>query len=70
MTLCFVNSFATSGNFYHSLMNFANSFDPASNIFLFLFSNEMLVFMAGIHKMVVRTANQEDPDQTASLEAV
>ena len=43
----------------------------------------MLVFMAGIHKMLVRIANRagihkmvvrisnrEDPDQTASLEAI
>ena len=37
---------------------------------LFLFSNKMLVFRAGIHKMLVRIANREDPDQTASEEAV
>ena len=30
----------------------------------------MLVIMAGIHKMLVRIANSEDPDQTASSEAV
>ena len=30
----------------------------------------MLVFRAGIHKMVVTIANREDPDQTASEEAV
>ena len=41
-----------------------------SNIFLILFSNKMLVFRAGIHKFLVRVANREDPDQTASLEAV
>ena len=35
-----------------------------------LFSNKMLVFGAGIHKFLVRTANREDPDQTASSEAV
>ena len=40
------------------------------NTFLFLFSNKMLLIMAGIHKMLVRTANREDPDQTASSEAV
>ena len=28
------------------------------------------VIRAGIHKMLVRVANREDPDQTASLEAV
>ena len=32
--------------------------------------NEMLIFRAGIHKMLVRIANREDPDQTASSEAV
>ena len=37
-----------------------------SNTFLFQSSNEMLVFMAGIHKMVVRIAKREGPDQTAS----
>ena len=30
----------------------------------------MLVFRAGIHKMFVRIANRETPDQTASSEAV
>ena len=34
------------------------------------FSNEMLVFRAGIHKLLVRIANREDPDQTASSEVV
>ena len=41
-----------------------------SNTFLFLFSTELLVIRAGIHKMLVRIANREDPDQTASSEAV
>ena len=42
-----------------------------SNTFLFLFSNKMLVFRAGIHKFLVRVANREEnPDQTASSEAV
>ena len=41
-----------------------------SNTFLFLYSNKMLGFRAGIHEMLVRTANREDPDQTASSEAV
>ena len=40
------------------------------NTFLSLFSIKMLVFRAGIHKMDVRIANSEDPDQTASSEAV
>ena len=29
----------------------------------------MLLIKAGIHKMFVRTASREDPDQTASSEA-
>ena len=33
--------------------------------FLSLFYNKMLVIRAGIHKMHVRIANREDPDQTA-----
>ena len=41
-----------------------------SNNFLFLFSDKMLVFRTGIHKMLVRIANRVDPDQTASSEAV
>ena len=36
----------------------------------FLFSNKMSLIRAGIHKMLVRIANNEDPDQTASEEAV
>ena len=35
-----------------------------------LFSNKKLVIRAGIHIVLVRIANIEDPDQTASLEAV
>ena len=31
---------------------------------------QMLVIMAGIHKMLVRVASSEDTDQTASEEAV
>ena len=38
--------------------------------FLFLFSNEMLIIWTGIHKMLIRIANREDSDQTASSEAV
>ena len=41
-----------------------------SNTFLFLFSYKMLGYNAGIHKMIVRIANREDHDQTASEEAV
>ena len=32
----------------------------------FVFSTKMLVIMAETHKMLVRIANIEDPDQTAS----
>ena len=35
-----------------------------------LFSNKMLLLRAGTHKMDVRIANREDPDQTASSQAV
>ena len=35
--------------------------------FSFLLSNKMMVFMAGIHKMLVRIANWENPDHTARL---
>ena len=41
-----------------------------SNTFHFLYTNKMLVIRTGIHKMPVRIANREDPDQTASKEAV
>ena len=40
------------------------------NTFLFSFSNKILLFMAGIKKMLDSIANREDPDQTASEEAV
>ena len=36
----------------------------------FLFSNKMLVFKAGIYKMLVRIANREGPDQNAASEEV
>ena len=36
------------------------------NTFLFVFINQTLVFRAGIHKIIVRIANSENPDQTAS----
>ena len=41
-----------------------------SNTSLFLFSNKMQLFRAGVHKILVRIVNKEDPDQTASAEAV
>ena len=46
-----------------------HKYSKISNSFLFLFSNEILVIRDGIHKMV-RIANREDPDQTASSKAV
>ena len=41
-----------------------------SNTFLVPFSSKMLVIKTGIHKMHVRIAKREDPDRTASSEAV
>ena len=41
-----------------------------SNTLLFFFSNKIVVIRAGIYKILVRIANREDPDQTASSEAV
>ena len=38
--------------------------------FFYLFYYKMLDIGAGIHKMLGRIANREDPDQTASSEAV
>ena len=32
------------------------------NTFLFLFTNKMLFFRAGCHKILVRIANRKDPD--------
>ena len=40
------------------------------NTFLFLLLNKMLCIKAGIHNIHVRIRNREDPDQTASSEAV
>ena len=40
------------------------------NTFLFLFSNKVLVFRTGIYIMLVRIANRDDPDLTASSEVV
>ena len=39
-------------------------------LFSFCSQKKMWVIKAGFHKMLVRIANREDPDQTASLEAV
>ena len=38
------------------------------NTCLFLFSTKVLVIVAGIHKVLVKMANREVPDQTASSE--
>ena len=38
--------------------------------FFFTDLNKMLVIRTGIHQMLVRIGNREDPDQTASSEAV
>ena len=40
------------------------------NTFHFLFSKKLWVIRAGIHKNFDRKPNREDPDQTASSEAV
>ena len=40
------------------------------NTFIFMSLNEILFIRAGIHKMLFRLANREDPDQTDSSEAV
>ena len=45
-------------------------FLKCSTFFLFLFSFKIVVIRTGIHKMLVRIANSEDPDQTASSEAI
>ena len=40
------------------------------NPFLVLLSSKMMVSKAGVRKMLVRIANREDNDQTASSEAI
>ena len=45
-------------------------FEDFKHFFLFLYSYIMLVYRAGNHKIIVRIAAREDPDQTASSEAV
>ena len=52
----------TDKNMYRKCSKNSNTF--------FLFSNKMLVIRDGIHKIFIRIANREDPDQTASSEAV
>ena len=53
----------------HYVMSYGK-FSKISNTFLFLFSNKILVFRAGIHKNAVRIANSEYLYQIASSEAV
>ena len=58
-----------------NLVNFSISLNydkhsKISNTVLCLSSNKMWVTRAGIYKMLARIANREDPDQTASSEAV
>ena len=53
-----------------SMFGFYGKCSNILNTFHFFFSNKMLVIKAGIHKMLVRITNREDPDQTASSEAV
>ena len=48
----------------------ASNCSEISNIVLSQLANKMLVIRAGIHKILERIANSEDPDQTASSEAV
>ena len=72
-------SHATAQLFYQTI-NLVNSISLVTsaygkspkilNTFLVLLSTKMLVFRAVIHKMLVRIVNREDPDQTASSEAV
>ena len=49
-------------------MIYCSKFSEIRNISLFQLSSKMLVVRAEIHKMLVRIANREDPDQTASSE--
>ena len=71
--MCNVERNITISGLKNKCLFLVDDYDKCSkilNTFLFLFSNKMLVFRAGIHQMLVRIANREDPDQTASSEAV
>ena len=60
-------------NFIYQVSFIASGYGKCSkilNTFFFLFSNKIGVIRGGIHKMLVRIANREDPYQTASSEAV
>ena len=39
-----------------------SKYSKISSTFLFLFSNDMLIFRGGIHILLVRKANSEGPD--------
>ena len=54
---------AQSGSTTINVPNFSNTLS-------FLFLNKTSVIRAGFHKLHVRKANRQDPDQTASSEAV
>ena len=41
-----------------------------SNTFFILVSNETMVIRAGNHKLLVKIAKRDEPDQTASEESV
>ena len=45
-------------------------YDKCSQILYTLIVSHLSYFRSGIHKMLVRIAKREDPDQTASAEAV
>ena len=49
---------------------FAECSKMSNSFFLLLLSYKMFIIRAGIHILLVRIANRENPDQTASLEAV
>ena len=55
---------------YKIVVDFYGKCAKISNTFLFLFSNKIMVTRTGIHKMLVGIAKREDPDQTASSDAV
>ena len=60
----------TTRNLFQNFDEVYGKFSKISNTFLFLSSNKTWCFRAGINKMLVSIANSEDPDQTASSEAV
>ena len=50
------------------LRNKKNNIPVCTIVWRPMLLNKMLVIRAGIHKMLVRVASREDPDQTASSE--